>query len=190
MPRDACRRCREPDRVLCDRRPARVGHDLSVRDGGVAAVDRQRDRERRLERRLVKARKRPARVGGLELRDGVLPELGPADVEAAQLAVQEAGVPDVELGRSFGERRGHGQRRGLILLVERDGGGLRRRAGADRHLSELNVQGVEHEQRRRLRNLDAYRFGPFESLVPEIDGERQVVVVRCHNGRKSLGRSG
>ena len=89
------RRCRELDRVLGDRGAARVGHDLPVRDRGVAAVDRQRDGERRLERRLVEARKRPARVGGLELRHGVLPELGLADVKAAQLFVQRAGVPDV-----------------------------------------------------------------------------------------------
>ena len=108
-------------------------------------------REGRLERRLVEAGKRAARVGRLELRHGVLPQLRLADVEAAQLTVQDAAEPDVDLGRALGERLRHGQRRGLARLVERDRRVLRGGAGADGHLVELELEGVQHHLARSAR---------------------------------------
>ena len=61
---------------------------LAVADRGIAAIDDERERERRLERRLVEAGKCPPRVGRFELRDRIRTLAGLARVEAAQPGVQ------------------------------------------------------------------------------------------------------
>ena len=178
------------DRVLRDRRPGHVRQHLAVGDGGVAAIDGQRDGEGRLERRLVEAGKRPARVGRLELRHRVLPQLGLADVEAAQLPVQDAAEPGVDLGGALRERLRDRERRRLIGLVERDRRVLRRGAGADGHLAELELGRVQDHFRRRLGHLDPNGLGALEPLARQVDHEGQVVMRRRDDGRKSLRRRG
>ena len=177
---------RKLDRVLRRRRPGHVGKHLAVGDGGIAAIDGQRHGKGRLEGRLVEARKRPARVGRLELRDGVLPQRRLADVEPAQLAVQGAAVADADLGLPLLDRPCDGQRRGLAWLVQRDLGGLRRGAGADRDVLELEFGGVEHDFRRRFGHLDADGLGALEPFAPEVDDEREVVMIGGDRRRKPL----
>ena len=62
-------------------------------------VDHQRDVEGRLVGGLVERRERAPRIGRLHLRDGVLPAVRLADVEASQLVVEDAGVRDVDRRR-------------------------------------------------------------------------------------------
>ena len=181
---------RELDCVLRHPRSDDVRYYLAVGNGGVAAIDDQRDAERRLERGLVEARKCAAGVGRLELRHRVFPQLGPADVEAAQLRVEHAAERRVDLGRAFRERPGHRQRRGLAGFVERHRRLLSRGAAADRHLVECQLERVEHDFGRRLGHLRPNRLGPVEPLAAQIDHEFQVVVGRGDDGRKSLGGRG
>ena len=122
------RRGRELHRVLRRPRAWRVGDDPAVRDGDVAAVDRQREREGGLVRRLVKAGEGPPRIRRLELRDGVIPSVRFADVEPAKLVVQDAAVPDVDVGRPRRPAASSTVKRcGLGARIERDGRVLRRR---------------------------------------------------------------
>ena len=53
-------------------------------------VDDRREREGRLERRLVERREHAPRVGGFELRDRVAAIVGLAQIEAAQVVVEDA----------------------------------------------------------------------------------------------------
>src|SRR5207237_10388820 len=62
------RRTREDERVLARLGPWLVRQLRAVRDRGVAAVDQQRDVERRLEGGLIPARERAAPSGRLDLR--------------------------------------------------------------------------------------------------------------------------
>ena len=75
----------------------RVADDGPVGDGGVALVDDERDIEGGLEGGLVEGREGAARIGGFELRDGVVPAGGFGEIEAAQLAVQDSGVLDRQM---------------------------------------------------------------------------------------------
>ena len=81
----------------------RVGDDLAVGDRGVALVDDGGDVEGRLVGRLVEAGEGHARVGRFHLRDFVLAALVGAQIEAAQLVVQMAGVLDVHRRRPGGK---------------------------------------------------------------------------------------
>ena len=146
------RRRRELHRVLRRARARRVRQHLAVGDRGVAAIDRQRDGERRLERRLVEARERAARVGRLELRDRVLPQLGLADVEAAQLGVQDAAVADVDLGGAF--RRAAARTVSVAVCAVSSSVTVAicaAGAGADRHLAEIDLERVQHDRARSAR---------------------------------------
>ena len=75
-------------------------------------------------------------------------------------------------------------------FVQRHRRGLRRGAGADGHLAELDLDGVQDDARRRLGDVDANRLGALEALARQVDDERQIVVVGRDGGRKSLGGSG
>ncbi len=86
----------------------RVADDGAVGDGGVAAVDDQGDVVGGLEGRLVEAGEGAARIGGFELRDGVVARGGLGEIEAAQLVVEDAGVVD---GDAWPCRRGAGRER-------------------------------------------------------------------------------
>ena len=70
----------------------RVGDNGAVGDGVIAVVDDRGEREGGLERRLVERRKHPPRVGRFELRDGVAALVRLAQVEPAQIAVEDAVV--------------------------------------------------------------------------------------------------
>ena len=98
------RRGLELDGVLAGGRARRVGDDRAVRDRVVAVVDDRGQRERRLEGRLVERREHPARVGRFELGDRVAPVVGLAQIQAAQIVVQDAVVADVDLGVAGGNR--------------------------------------------------------------------------------------
>src|SRR5262245_62782290 len=98
--------------MLCRRRSGLVRKKLAVRDCRVAAIDRQSDGKRGLEGRLVEARERAPGVSRFELRDRVRAITAFAQVEAAQLVVEYAGIPDVDVRRPrwnrFGDRQGGG----------------------------------------------------------------------------------
>ena len=79
-----------------------VGLDGAVGDGGVGAVNDQRNIVGGLEGRLVEAREGAARIGGFELGDGVVAALGFGEIEAAQFVVEDAGVVDVQSGFARG----------------------------------------------------------------------------------------
>ena len=172
--------------MLHDRRTRHIGDDLSVRDRPVAAIDGERDGERRLERRFVEAGKCAARIGRFELSHGVraIPSL--AQIEPAQLIVEDAGVPDMNLVRAAIERARHRQRRRLALLVQHHRRLLRGRAGADGHVVNYQLERMEDDSRGRLSYLDADSLCAIESRPPKVDRECQVVVLGADVRRKSL----
>ncbi len=69
--------------------PDRIARDGTIRNRGVAGVDRELHVEGGLEGRLVEAGEGAARVGGFELRDGVVALRGLRKIEAAQLVVED-----------------------------------------------------------------------------------------------------
>ena len=81
----------------------RVADDGAVGDGGVAFVDDERDVEGGLEGGLVEGGEGAARIGGFELRDGVVAPGGLGEIEAAEFAVEDAGVFDCQSGFTGGE---------------------------------------------------------------------------------------
>ena len=121
------------------------------------------------------------------MRDGIAPLLALGDIEAPELVVQHAGVPDVNLRRTCGQRSRDGQHRGLGRLIEDDACRLRRGAGADGHVPEIDLRRVQHDPVRGSIDPDANRFGPFESLSADVDDERQIVVFGCGRWRQTLG---
>ena len=159
--------------------PGTSDSTCAVGDRGVAAIDRQRDGERRLERRLVEARKRAARVGRLELRDRVLPELGLADVEAAQLRVQDAAELDVDLGRAL--RRAASATVSVAVWSASSSVTVAVCAAAPAPIvTSWNWISTAFSTTLDVgsRHLDANRLGAVEPLAGQVDDERQVVVRR------------
>jgi hypothetical protein len=184
------RRGGELHRMLRCRRAGHVGQHAAVGNRDVTAIDGQRHGERRLERRFVEARKGAACVGRLELRHGVFPEFGLADVEPAQLGVQHTAECRVDLVGSLRQWLRHGERGRLRLLVERNGGDLHGRAGANRDLAEIELQRVQHHLGGRFLDVDLDRLGSFEPLFGEVDNVRQFIVRRHDRHRKALRRRG
>ena len=188
------RRRRELHRVLRDRRApacrtARLPFEIAVSPRSIVSVTANVA----LKAGSSKHGKRAARVGRFELRDGVVPRLGLAQVEAAQLVVEDAA--DTGCGsRSapFGERLGHGERRRLRGLVERDGRPSARAApAADRHLAELRSRPRSARLARvGSATCDADRLGALEPRAGQIDDERQVVVDGRDGRRQPLRRRG
>jgi hypothetical protein len=70
----------------------------------IAFVDDGGERKGRFQRRFVERREHPPRVGGFELRDGVAPVVGFAEIQPAQVVVEDAVVADGDLGVSGGDR--------------------------------------------------------------------------------------
>ncbi len=93
----------EFERVLASAGAGGVGNDGAVGDGRVACIHHQRNVISGLESWLVEAGEGAARVGGLELRDGVVAVVAFGEIEAAQLVVQNAGVTDGERGLARGQ---------------------------------------------------------------------------------------
>ena len=126
---------------------AALGDDARVGDGGERRVDRERDGEHRLERRLVPARERAPRVRRLELRGGQ--EAGDAAlvlvaraVEAAELVVQRAAEGQAQAPGA--RRRGFRQREPAPL-----GGLVQGNARADRLAAVvLEAGGLDHQLHR------------------------------------------
>ena len=103
------RRGRERHGVRARVGAGRVRHLAAVRQRRVGGGDGERDVEGGLVGRLVERGERAPRVGGLHLRHGVFPAVGRAQVEAAQLVVENAGVGDGDRRRAGGQRPVHGE---------------------------------------------------------------------------------
>ena len=99
----------------------RIGNNLLVRDRDLTFVGNGGDIEGGLVSGLVERRKRAARVRGLELRGGVLASLIVfAQIEAAHLVVENAGVGDVDGRRSGGQRLLDRQHDHFFFFLGRD----------------------------------------------------------------------
>ena len=96
----------------------------------------------------------------------------------------------MNLVRAPDQRPGHGQRRGLRRFVQRHLRDLRRGPGANRHLAERDLVGVEDHARRRFSHRDPDGFAALEPLARQIHDEFQVVVGRRNGRRKSLREGG
>ena len=178
-------RRREDHRMLIRSRARCVGRDLAVRDRHIALVDDERDRERRFECRFVEGGERPPRVGRFELRHSVVARLALAQIKTAQLIVQDAAVGDVNLSRAGGDRLWHRQSRRLIVGIQRDGCFLSAGPGADRHVSERDLGGVQHDPVGGGRDVNVDRFAPIEACVSEVDDKFQIVVIGRDRGRQA-----
>ena len=98
--------------------PGRVADDGPVGNGGVVLIDDEGDIEGGLEGGLIEGGESTARIGGLELGDGVVPAGGFREVEATQLAIQDSGVLDGDLGFPGGKLVWNGESGLLLLFVE------------------------------------------------------------------------
>jgi len=80
--------------------------------------------------------------------------------------------------RPGANRRGEGQRCGLLIGVERDG----RRIGGigQRHLGELQVGGIEHDAPCRLRHLQVDLHRGSEAELRGVGDDADVVMGRRH----------
>ena len=114
-----------------------------------ASID-QRNVEGGLEGRLVEAGEGAARVGGLELGDGIVAARGFREIEAAQFVVEDARVSDGERGFAGGDRVGEGEGGLLLVLVEGDGGGLLLAGGGNGNGLKSDLGGVEGDGADRL----------------------------------------
>ena len=161
----------------------RIADDGAVGDGGVAGVDDQRDVEGGLEGGLVEAGEGAARVGGLELGDGVVAAGGFGEIKAAQLVVQDAGVGDGERGLAGGKLLREGEGGLFLVLIEGDGGGLLVAGGRDGDGLEGDLGGVEGDVIGGLGEgyVDGLGAGEGGGFEVGREGER---VVRGNNVRR------
>jgi hypothetical protein len=171
------RRPREDDGVLPPR-SRRIGRDRAVRDRVVPRVDHGGEIEGRLHRRLVEGREHPPRVGGFELRHRVAAIVRLAQIEAAQLVIESAGVFDVQSRRSGGDSFRDDQRRELRLLVDFGPRRLCRAASLDGDLLEGDLRRVEDDAIGRLGDTDVDRFFAGERRARQVGRDRQGVVIR------------
>ena len=86
-----------------------------------------------------------------------------AQIEAAQLIVQAAGIANMNVGGSGRQRLGYAECGRLGPRIEGHRGFLR----ADRDLVEIDVDRVQYDRARRRGHAHANRFGPFESRMRE-----------------------
>ena len=114
------RRGRELHSVLVAR-SGRVGHDFVVGDRDLSFVGDGGDVERRFVVGLVKRGEGAPRVGGFKLRGGVLASLIVfAQIQAAHLAVEDAGVGNVDGRRAGGQRLLDRQHNHFLIFFGRD----------------------------------------------------------------------
>jgi len=173
--------------VLVRSRTGLVADDGAVGDGGVALVDDERDVEGGLEGGLVEGGEGAARVGGFELRDGVIAPGGLREIEAAECSVENAAVLDAQ--RRFAGRKLIGNRESGLLLVgiEGDGSSLFLARGGDFYGLEGEVVGVEADAAGRLGEGDVNGFGATEGGGFETGRESQGVALGKDGVRKALG---
>ena len=178
----------EGDGVLTRFRAGRVRYGRAVRDGRIDRVDHQRDVERGFLGRLVEAGERAARVGGLHLTDRVVAPVRLAQVEPAQLVVQDAGVGDADRGRSGGQRLRGQEREGhrLGLGVRRHVGDMRDVRGLDQHLAKSEFSRMQGDGRGRLLDAHLDLGTSAERGVREVGRKPQPVVLGGHAGRQTL----
>ncbi len=177
----------EMEGVLACGGAGRIGGDGPVGDGRVGAVYHKRDIIGGLEGRLVKAGEGAARVGGLELRNGVIAPRGLGEIEAAQFVVQDAGVGDGE--RSFARRQllGEGESGLFLLRVKGDGCSQLLARGGRGDALESDLCRVERDGVHWLFHRDVDRLNTREGSSFEVRGERKGVVLREDRGGKTLG---
>ena len=156
--------------LLQRRRDRLLAGDRHVADHRERARHRHGERERRLEGRLVPAREDAARRRRGEMArehpPAALLGLVVDDVEPGPRFVDLAREGNAQLVRADGERLRKGERRGLRVVVERDGGALR--PIVDRGGGERQVLGIEHELRGRLAHLDVDGHGARQREALEI----------------------
>ena len=117
---------------------------------------------------FVKRRKGAAGVGRLKLRRGILASLIVfSQIKAAHLAVQHAGIGDVNGGRAGCQRLFDRQHHHFFLFFWRHLGLLRCTAAGDRHVMKVDVDRVQRDLRCRLQQrecdgLFAFKFGLLE----------------------------
>ena len=127
-------------------RSGRVGDDFVVRDRNLAFVGNRRDVEGRLVVGLVERREGAPRVGRLELRGGVLaPLIVFAQIQAAHLVVENAGVADVDRRGARGERLLHAQHDHFLLFFGSDLCLLRGAAARNRDIVKIDVRRVQRD---------------------------------------------
>ena len=112
----------------------------------ILLVHDRRQREGRLEGRLVEGREHPACVGRLELSHRIASLVRFAEIQAPQIAVENSVVADADLHLAGGDRGWHLDGRLLLLLVERHLRRLRPALGGDPHVLERNLGRVQHDR--------------------------------------------
>ena len=131
---------------------------------------RDRQPEAGLQCGLVEAREEAPRVGGLELREGVLAVAGARGVEASQVAGQLAAALESESGRAGGARAGEHDLHRLAIRPRDD-------AAANALLAEHRLR-LRHIQRDRVQLERALAAGQLEAM-PNLRRER-VAASRIH----------
>ena len=164
-----------------------VTDEGAVGDGGVAAVDDERNVVGGLEGGLVKGWEGAAGVGGLKLRDGIVAAGGFGEIEAAQLVIEDAGVVDGERGLASGQRARHGESGLLLCAVEGDRSGLRFARGGDGDGLEGDFDGVKGDGACRLPERDVDGFNARECCGFQIGRKGKRVVRGNDCGGKALG---
>jgi hypothetical protein len=156
----------------------RVGNDFAVGDGGVVFVDNESDAKDGLVGRLVEGGEGTAGIGGFKLRDGVAAAGGLAEIETAELVVQDSRKANVDLGGARGNDTRDGQSCGLVFFILGDRGGLFEVSGTDPHFLKIDFGGIQHDGSGGLLEMNADEFVASERGVGKIRLKSQVVGVR------------
>ena len=179
-------RGRELQGVLVRAGPRSIGDDTAIGDGGIALVHDQRDIEGRLEGGFIKGRKGTARIGGLKLRGGVVPEFGFCKIEAAQLVIQNPGESDADVCRT-GHELGRCSERGLLFgSVKADFGFLHAPALLNHGALKLQLGGIQRDGVHRVHDLHLNGGFAGKCGFLEIRRKGQTVVFRNNILRQAL----
>src|SRR6185437_11375231 len=165
---------------------SRIACDGHVGDRVIALVDYQRYAERRLERRLIEAGKRPPRIRGFELRYGIIALRRLRQVKAAQLIIQDARVLNRQSGLARGNLLRNSERRGLLILVCGDCGYLLLAVGADGDRLVLDLQRVQRDGFRGLFQVEVDLLYPGEGGSLQVGRQHKGIMLRLHTLRKPL----
>ncbi len=166
-----------------------VGHDE------VALRRRDFEVERSLEARLVEAGHEAARVGGLELGEGVVGRVLSHAVEAAEFVADRRRPGDADLGAA-GVQRVREREHQLVGGVARPLGHAERRgrrevalALHDLGAADGEIAPVEHDGLRRRGDLDGDAHVAGEALARGIDGQRHLVAERLRGAGSRPSRA-
>ena len=172
------RRRGELHRVLAQHRARRIGNHIGVRDDGIALVHCQLNIERRLERRLIKRRKRPPRIGRFKLRHRIISLRRLGQIEPAKLIVQNARVLDLQRQFARRNRRVECQRRLLFLFIGRYHGLEFAPVRHRHHAAELDLRRIQRDRLNRLRKCQVNGLASSECRVFKIRRQRERVMLR------------